>query len=524
MKEKYNIFGFASAIYAVFLTFCLYHNTQGITFPFFVAGTLFYFCYSMKKCGGSPKKDDWFYFISLMLLGISVFLTADTRIILIAQTGIFLLMISFLLHHFYQDETWNFTKYIQSILEAVIYTIGSLFAPVKDMLYYQQNYKKPEADENGNPLPVKSSQLKYFLFGLLIAIPLLIVVLFSLSCADVVFRDYLNRFFELIQIETIIGVTVMTIAGYFLSYALIHSLLKKEIREKCPDQRTKEPVLAITFTSVITLVYVLFCAIQIFYLFTGNLALPDGYTYAEYARQGFYELLFVCIMNVVILLVCIGFFKESNVLKIILSVITVCTYIMIASSAYRMYLYVGAYHFTFLRLMVFFFLIVIAVLMLGIFTAIFKTRFPLFKYCMTVITVFTIILAYSHPDYLIAAYNISHIDQTPKRVQTTDTDYAYSDDYYEDYSDIRYLTGLSQDAAPILFHTDTFHVLHEIAPQYMEEYYARTYYKTAREISLRTFNLSKYLGKKAFQGLDLKGLTMNPSDYPEYNPDSWNEY
>ena len=43
MRKNYAFFGGASALYALFYTFCLYRNASGITWPFFVAGTLVYF-------------------------------------------------------------------------------------------------------------------------------------------------------------------------------------------------------------------------------------------------------------------------------------------------------------------------------------------------------------------------------------------------------------------------------------------------------------------------------------------------
>lgn len=59
----------------------------------------------------------------------------------------------------------------------------------------------------------------------------------------------------------------------------------------------KNPVIAITFLSMITAVYLIFCVIQAVFLFTGGRLLPEGYTYSEYAHQGFFQLLFcVCLI------------------------------------------------------------------------------------------------------------------------------------------------------------------------------------------------------------------------------------
>ena len=44
--------GAATALYALLYTICLYRNTSGITYPFFVAGTLYYFYQGAPIWGG----------------------------------------------------------------------------------------------------------------------------------------------------------------------------------------------------------------------------------------------------------------------------------------------------------------------------------------------------------------------------------------------------------------------------------------------------------------------------------------
>ena len=54
------------------------------------------------------------------------------------------------------------------------------------------------------------------------------------------------------------------------------------------------------------------------YLFGGLMQLPSGYTYARYAREGFFQLLFVCILNVIIVL--LGDVYKRQVLMLFLTV------------------------------------------------------------------------------------------------------------------------------------------------------------------------------------------------------------
>ena len=97
-----------------------------------------------------------------------------------------------------------------------------------------------------------------------------------------------------------------------------------------------------------------------------------------------FQLLFVCILNVIIVLLGSGLFRKINI-KCIFNLITLCTYVMIASSAYRMGLYVSEYGLTATRLCVFWALGVIALFMLGVILSICRPAFSLFRYGIIVI-------------------------------------------------------------------------------------------------------------------------------------------
>lgn len=217
----------------------------------------------------------------------------------------------------------------------------------------------------------------------------------------------------------------------------------------------------------------------------GQMRLPEGYTYSSYARQGFFQLLAVCIINLIIVLVCLGFFRESRVLKGILTVISLCTYIMVASSAYRMILYIQICQLTFLRIIVLWALAVTALVLGGIIVTIFRPGFRLFRYCVTIVTVFYILLAFAKPDYWIARYNMQFVDFT-----------AVSEEPAEDsYRDFYYLSHLSADAAPILAAPENYEFLKNKSYS-MEEYFSRMERKS-EGMGIRGFNVSRYLAGKA---------------------------
>ena len=171
--------------------------------------------------------------------------------------------------------------------------------------------------------------------------------------------------------------------------------------------------------------------------------LPEGYTYAEYAREGFFQLLAVSILNLIIVLATMSFFRGSKILKTILTIMSLCTFVMIASSAMRMLLYIRSYDLTFLRIFVLWALAVLFVLFVGVIAGIFQEKVPLFRYSVTVVTVLYLALSFSHPDYIIARVNLADAPQSIQEARAGENgDYAQVD-----YS---YLSQMSADAAPIL--------------------------------------------------------------------------
>ena len=112
LKKHFGILGPACVLYSCFYALCLYKNGGGIAYSFFLAGSLWFYCFCLKKLEISLKKDSAFYIVSILLLGLSAFCTADERIIAMNRAGVWVLTISFLLHQFYKDRNCNFGRYV----------------------------------------------------------------------------------------------------------------------------------------------------------------------------------------------------------------------------------------------------------------------------------------------------------------------------------------------------------------------------------------------------------------------------
>lgn len=427
LKGNFGFFGPAALIYALFYTFCMYRNGSGVTFPFFVAGSLLFLYLSLAKLGTTLKKGSAFYMAAMMLLGVSTFCTDDSRIIFFNKLGIFLLMMSLLLKQYFDTSRWGLGKFLQSIFHLTFSSFGEIARPFQDAAGYRKT-------RNG-----KNDRCVWAVgLGLLVGVPLVFVVLMLLASADVLFRQMTDNLFGGINFGNVMNVVFRIVFMFLASYCLTSCLCRRRIREDVKDKRTGEPVLAITVTSMLTVLYLVFSAVQIEGLFLGRMQLPEGYTFASYAREGFFQLLAVSLLNLVIVLVCLYYFKDSKALKIILTIMSVCTFIMIASSAMRMVMYIKSYYLTFLRVLVLWALALLAVLFVGVLINIFRAGFPLFRYSVAVVTVLYLILSFAHPDYIIARVNVAN---------TAVTENGEKSAAYHDYW---YLSRLCADAAPVL--------------------------------------------------------------------------
>lgn len=458
--ELFRTLFLPSILYAAVYVFLLYKNYGSITMPFFVLATLAYCYYCVKKLHILTLKKMIPYASGMLLLGISTCCTDSLPLQIFNFVGILLLLFCLLLTQFCDVRNWTMVKYASALGNTIVGIIDTIKDFFKDMTAFFK------ARKNTN-----HSKIGYVLLGILISIPFLIFVIALFCTADIVFQKVVLNIFDFDFVFGDLFRMIFLFAVVLLVfYSLLRFLNQRKISSDIPDLRRFEPILANTILSLVSVVYLLFSGIQILYLFIGNMTLPDGYTYAQYAREGFFQLLFVCVLNIAVVLFFLGCFRESKLLKILLTVISACTYIMIASSALRMYMYIQVYHLTFLRILVLWFLAVLAIVLIGIVTLIYKRQFPMFRYMLVVISICYIGFSFAHPDYWIAKYNLTH------------PNVGVLDDSNE------YLQELSADAAP---------VIHDCNEPWVINY--RRHMVNDYDDSIRKFNFSRWNAYQLFK-------------------------
>jgi len=224
-------------------------------------------------------------------------------------------------------------------------------------------------------------RLKFAILGVVIVIPLLLIVVPLLIEADVMFKWMTVSFFESIEFsaESVVRLIFCTFVGSYV-FAQVVGLQAKKMSKTLDNPRLSEGVAAVNEpqkiapgvagiaimlnTALITVnaIYCLFVYIQVRYLFLSQGKLPNGVTYATYAREGFFQLLAVAIINVLLVGILEIFNRRKLRIQRSLEGLTLlCTLIMAISAFYRMHLYEVSYGYTRLRLLVFMFLIFLMV-------------------------------------------------------------------------------------------------------------------------------------------------------------------
>ncbi len=422
VRHNFGVFGGISLIFGLLFTLLFYKASLGFNVFAFTVIMVFLLYIIGRKLSVPAKNTNLFYYSGAIMLSLSSMLTSSEILQFLNLVGILILLDLSLLHQFYKDETWDFSRHFGKMLGLLFFSIVSLGKPFVHGVGFMKQIKV-----------LKNDKLRNIFIGIVISVPLVIIILALLSSADLLFGELTEDIFQFIFSGDVIGVGFMLVFGFLACYCILCGAVTNVGEESRAQKKKADASIAITVMLILSFVYVLFCGIQVVYLFANGVSvLPQEFTFAEYARRGFFELLAVASINIILMLLEKTLFQESRVVSVLITLITLCTYIMIGSATYRMLLYISAYHLTFLRVFVLLALFVIALILAGVVITEFRKSFPLFRYCVAVIVLPYLIFSFSRPDYYIAKYLIDHVDTLS-------------------YSDMNYLTNeLSLDAAPIV--------------------------------------------------------------------------
>ena len=325
------------------------------------------------------------------------------------------------------------------------------------------SFNSDSADGNSTVLVKRRTLLRsgiQILLTLCMITPLLLIVLNLLAAADESFMriiahmidDFFSIFthtFSFNMIETIGHLLLaIPVSAYLFGLLWAHThpdqakgFGSKEITDRWLLALHCVPgIMILTALLAFTMIYLLFLGLQASHLLEAlNHGLPETTTYSQFAREGFFELCTVAFINLMIL---IGVwllskrtvnFEVPRNLRLMLSLLSIQTILLVVTAMVKMGLYIQVYGLTRLRVYTFWFMIwlLLVFIILTLATARKRgiaagTKLTPAK-CLTVLTVSMFLaLNYLNVDALIVRNHISRAEKESLSVESFDAGYLWS--------------------------------------------------------------------------------------------------
>lgn len=316
--------------------------------------------------------------------------------------------------------------------------------------------------------PRPRQRLAPVLRGLILALPVLLVFTCLLSSADLVFGRYVSDLFRLRFWREVAGRGfVVLAAGWVLAGALTYALRRADgqgFADRLLDGIASslgrgEPaegedalgraltalgraiplglVEAAIVLGAVDLLFLFFVGLQFAYLFGGQANISaQGFTYADYARRGFAELVMVAILTLGLILglkwlTQRGTRGQARTFNGLSTLLVTLSLVILASAFQRLRLYERAYGYTELRLYVYVFMLWLGIVFLWFVATLWWRPQRFAVGALAAALGFVITLNLVNPDAFIASRNLARYRQDGKL-------------------DAWYLTTLSEDATPAL--------------------------------------------------------------------------
>lgn len=322
------------------------------------------------------------------------------------------------------------------------------------------------------------------LLGALISVPLLVIVVLLLISADAAFAGLMEKLpnFDVPQIVVtlLFGGSIACVL-YTRGTALRHS---EATQQNAKNRTGIHPLTVNTVLVMICVVYVVYLFSQLAY-FAGGLSgiLPQGYTMAEYARRGFFEMGWLCAINLGLIALTVGLVKKTE--KVPLSTRILCLFIglitlfFVVTASAKMAMYIGSYGLTRLRV-----LTEVIMVFLGITTTLvciwlFAPKMPYMKAVLLIALVMGATVLWADVDTVVARYNVQ----------------AYQSGQLA-HVDVDYLTTLSAGAVPYIARLAESG--NKAAKAFMEQDRS-VYYWDAAWHDLRSWNWADWLAGKQWE-------------------------
>jgi hypothetical protein len=310
MNKQSNRLWIVALILGWFFDFLFWKKSIGVNFAIFLTLCLFGIFYLLWSDGLHPAPKTLFVLVPFAFFAVMTFVRQEPLTNFLAYTFTFFSLgvatVSYLGGRWTQ---YNLAEYFRKFF----HLIRSIFVlPLGQIKQTQEELKEYDGEK------VKL-QFKPILRGLLIALPIVVCFATLLASADLVFGQRLGDFIDRFDVgdifENIIRFILILIYSYPIVGIYLHSASHSKDEKK--DKARRKQILTLTETSIVlasvAILFGSFVIIQFRYLFGGLLNIGvKGYTFSQYARRGFTELLIVAFLSLLLVLVFSAITKREN--------------------------------------------------------------------------------------------------------------------------------------------------------------------------------------------------------------------
>ena len=286
------------------------------------------------------------------------------------------------------------------------------------------------------------------ILGVCLAVPVVAVLIPLLISADAAFEGLLDLLPETDWAE-ILNTVLWGVGLAYILYtrgAALQHLPGKE--QEIKTRKGLNPITVNTVLIAVVIVYLAYLVSQLAY-FVGGFAgiLPEEYTLAEYARRGFFEMGWLCAINLSVMALAMGLVtaegKAPLLSRLLCLFIGLVTLFLVATASAKMILYIGSYGLTRLRVLTEVFMVWLGIVTAGVCVWIFRPKTPYMKLALVLGLVFCAVLMWADVDAQVARYNVRAYQSGS--LDTVDVDYLRWD---LNDSAVPYLEELTKDSDP----------------------------------------------------------------------------
>lgn len=305
---------------------------------------------------------------------------------------------------------------IKSIIYKIILMIFEPLNYIGDVIKtVLKEFNPKEKDEQIGEKKEKNNIFKAVCFTGIIAL----IVIGLLCSADNEFAKIFSTIFKdinIFNVSELTGRIIIIIIAFFYFAGFFMNMLNEEngLKEFEEEEKIekKESYTIRMMLTVLNVVYLVFCFTQIKVLFT-----EQNIKYSEFARKGFFQLMIVSLINIVMILKANNknlkeTEKQEKYKKTMCIVMVIFTLIIIISAFARMTLYQQNYGYTRLRILVDYTLITEIILLIPTIIYILKNKIDLIKTYFVIIITMYCLVNFINIDKIIMKNNFNRYKET----------------------------------------------------------------------------------------------------------------